>query len=91
MPTGKHHIELNKDGQTSVTYSKCQQNLLQADIYNKKSCLRTLQNEFNCLRNDLYFSLSCIDFAHISPIFGVAMILLSKLMIPFDRKSLISF
>ena len=43
----------DKDRQTSVTYSKCRQNLLQTDFYNKKSYLRTLQNEFNCLRNDL--------------------------------------
>ena len=60
----------NKDLQNSVTYIKCQQNLLQTEINNKKSRLRTLQNEFNRLmRNDLQFSLDCIDFSHISAIF----------------------
>ena len=59
----------NKDLQNSVTYVRCQQNLLQTEINNKKSRLRTLQNEFNCLHNDLQFSLNCIDFSHISAIF----------------------
>ena len=59
----------NKDLRNSVTYIKCQQNLLQTEINNKKSRLRTLQNEFNRLRHDLQFSLNCIDFAHISAIF----------------------
>ena len=58
----------NKDLRNSVTYIKCQQNLLQTEINNKKSRLRTLQNEFNRLHNDLQFSLDCIDFAHISAI-----------------------
>ena len=59
----------NKNLQNSVTYRKCQQNLLQTEINNKKSHLRTLQNEFNRLRSDLQFRLNCIDFAHISAIF----------------------
>ena len=59
----------SKDLQNSVTYRKCQLNLLQTEINNKKSRLRTLQNEFNRLRSDLQFSLNCIDFAHISAIF----------------------
>ena len=59
----------NKDLRNSVTYRKCQLNLLQTEINNKKSRLRTLQNEFNRLRSDLQFSLNCIDFAHISAIF----------------------
>ena len=59
----------NKDLRNSVTYTKCQQNLLQTEINNKKSRLRTLQNEFNRLCNDLQFTLTCIDFAHISTIF----------------------
>ena len=59
----------NKDLRNSVTYIKCQQNLLQTEINNKKSRLRTLQNEFNRLRNHLQFSLNCIDLAHISAIF----------------------
>ena len=59
----------NKDLRNSVTYIKCQQNLLQTEIKNKKSHQRTLQNEFNRLGNDLQFSLNCIDFAHISAIF----------------------
>ena len=59
----------NKNLQNSVTYKKCQQSLLQTDIHNKKSHLRTLQNEFNRLRNELQFQLNCIDFAHISAIF----------------------
>ena len=59
----------NKDLRNSVTYIKCQQNLLQTEINNKKSRFRTLHNEFNRLRNDLQFSLNCIDFAHHSLIF----------------------
>ena len=59
----------NKDLRNSVTYIKCQQNLLQTETNNKKSRLRTLQNEFSRLRNDLQFSLNCNDFAHISAIF----------------------
>ena len=59
----------NKNLQSSVTYRKCEQNLLQTEINNKKSHLRTLQNEFNRLRSDLQFRLNCIDFAHISAIF----------------------
>ena len=42
---------------------------MQTKINNKKSRLRTLKNEFNLSRNDLQFSLNCIDFAHISAIF----------------------
>ena len=42
---------------------------MQTEINNKKSHLRTLKNEFNHLRNDLQFSLSCIDLAHIFAIF----------------------
>ena len=34
----------NKDLRNSVTYIKCQQNLLQTEINNKTSRLRTLQN-----------------------------------------------
>ena len=59
----KFHLA-NKDLRNSITYIKCQQNLLQTEINNK----RTLQNEFNRLRNDLQFSLNCINFAHISAI-----------------------
>ena len=64
----KFHLA-KKDLRNYVTYIKCQQNLLQTEINNKKSRLRTLQNEFNRLRNDLQFSLNCIDLAHISAIF----------------------
>ena len=58
-----------KDLGNSVTYRKCQLNLLQTEINNKKSRLRTLQNEFNCLRSNLQFSLNCTYFPHISAIF----------------------
>ena len=43
--------------------------LLQTEIDNRKSHLRTLQNEFNRLCNKLQFKLNCIDFAHISVLF----------------------
>ena len=59
----------NKILQNSVTYKKCRRSLLQTEIDNKKSHFRTLQNEFNRLRNELHFELNCIDFAHISAIF----------------------
>ena len=57
-----------KDLRNFVAYIKCQQNLLQTEINNNKSRLKTFQKEFNCLCNDLQFSLNCIDFAHISAI-----------------------
>ena len=59
----------NKNLRNSVTYRKCQQSLLQTESDNKKSYLRTLQNEFNRLRIKLQFKLNCINFAHISAIF----------------------
>ena len=59
----------NKNLQNSVTYKKCQRTLLQTEIDNKKSHLRTLQNVFNRLRNELKFILNCIGFPHISVIF----------------------
>ena len=59
----------NKDLRNSVTYRKCQLNLLQTEINNNKSRLRTLQNEFNRLHSDLQFSLNCTYFADISAIF----------------------
>ena len=40
----------NKDLRNFVTYRKSQLNLLQTEINNKKSRLRTLQKEFNRLR-----------------------------------------
>ena len=55
-----------KNLQNFVISRKCEQSLLQREINNKKSHLRTLQNEFNCLRSDLQFRLNYIDFAHIS-------------------------
>ena len=64
----KFHLT-NKDPRNSVTYIKWQQNLLQTEINDEKSRLRTLQNEFNRLRNDLQFSLNCVDFGRISAIF----------------------
>ena len=42
---------VNKNLQHSITYKKCQRSLLQTEIENKISHLRTLQNEFNRLRN----------------------------------------
>ena len=42
---------------------------MQTEINNKKSRLRTFKNEFNHLRNDLEFSLSCIDLVHKFTIF----------------------
>ena len=59
----------NKDLRNSVSYIKCEQNILETEINNKKSRLRTLQNEFNRLRDDLQLSFNCIDFADISVIF----------------------
>ena len=41
----------NKNFQNSITYRKCQQNLLQTEINNKKSHLTVLQNEFSRLRS----------------------------------------
>ena len=70
----KFHLA-NKDLGNSITYRKYQQSLLHKDINNKKSHLRTLQNEFSYLLNDLQFTLDCIDFAHISEFFMVVMII----------------
>ena len=46
---------------------KTKQNVLICN--NKKSCLRNFHDECNRFRNDLQFSLNCIDFVHISAIF----------------------
>ena len=81
----------NKDLPNSVTHIKCQQNLLQAEINNKKSRHRTLQNEFNHLRNDLQFSLNCINFPHIAVIFLSSNDSLLKNQIKNKKKKLISF
>ena len=62
----KFHLA-NKDLRNSVTYIKCQHlfiSYLQTEINNKKPRLRTFQNEFNRLCNDLQFSFNCIDFTH---------------------------
>ena len=55
----------NKDLRNSVTYRKCQLNLLQTEINNKKSRLRTLQNEFNRLRSERLYRF-CSHFCHFS-------------------------
>ena len=55
IPNFLKFLVANKDLRNSITYIKCQQSLLQTEINNNKSCLRTLWNEFNCLRNDLQF------------------------------------
>ena len=55
----------NKNLQNSDTYGKCQQSVLQIEINDKKSHLKSLQNEFNRLRSDLQFRLNCIGFAHL--------------------------
>ena len=82
---------VNKDLQNFVIYIKSQQNLLQMDINNKNLCLRTLQNEFNPLRNDLQSSLNCTDFGHISAIFRSSNDKLLKLMIAYNRKKFNKF
>ena len=46
---------------------KCHHTHFQGTAF--RSHLRTLQNEFNRLRNELQFKLNCIDFAHIYSIF----------------------
>ena len=59
----------NKSLQNSDTSRKCQQSVFQTQGNNKKSHLRTLQNEFNRFRRYLQFRLNYIGFAHISAIF----------------------
>ena len=61
-----------KNLQNSDTYRKCQQSVLQTQWNNKKSHLRTLQNEFNRFRSYLLFRLNCTGFAHISAIFLIS-------------------
>ena len=55
----------NKNLRNSNNYRKCQQSVLQIEINNKKSHLKSLQNEFNRVGSDLQFRLSCIGFAHL--------------------------
>ena len=81
----------NKDLQNFVIYIKSQQNLLQMEINNKNLCLRTLQNEFNPLRNDLQSSFNCTDFAHISAILRSSNDKLLKLMIAYNSKKFNKF
>ena len=53
----------------SSTYRLCHLNLLSEKICQKKSTLRSLQEEFSSLKVSLQNELNLIDFAHVSTLF----------------------
>ena len=53
----------------SLTYRKCQLNLLQGEIRHKKSDIRVLKKTFNSSHSSLQNEISFIDFAHVSLLF----------------------
>ena len=60
---------VNSHHKYSSTTRVCQLNLLRKEIRQKKSTLRSLENEFSSLKVSLQNELSLIDFAHVSTIF----------------------
>ena len=55
----------NKNLKNSMTYRKCQRQLLKAEIDSKESRLKVLRNKFNHVKCELQIILNFFDFAHI--------------------------
>ena len=62
----------NKNLKNSVTYKKCQRQLLKAEIDSKESRLKVLRNKFNHVKCELQIILNFIDFAHICSLFLIS-------------------
>ena len=78
----------NKDIWNSRNYIKC---LLKKEINNTKRCVRTLLNEFSRLRNGLYLARTVLILPTFPQFLLVAIIVFCKLMVPSNKKKLISF
>ena len=62
----------NKNLKNSMTYRKCQRQLLKAEIDSKESRLKVLRNKFNHVKRELQIILNFIDFAHIYSLFLIS-------------------
>ena len=62
----------NKNLKNSMTYRKCQRQLLKAEIDSKESRLKVLRNNFNHVKCELQIILNFIDFAHICSLFLIS-------------------
>ena len=62
----------NKNLKNSMTYRKCQRQLLKAEIDSKESRLKVLRNKFNHVKCELQIILNFIDFAHICSLFFIS-------------------
>ena len=62
----------NKTLKDSLTYSRCQQLLLNEEIRCKKRRLRQLMFEYDRIKQELQYQLSPIDFMHVSSLFLVS-------------------
>ena len=67
----RFHIT-NKTLKDSLTYSRCQQLLLNEEIRCKKRRLRQLMFEYDRIKQELQYQLSPIDFMHVSSLFLVS-------------------
>ena len=62
----------NKNLKNSMTYRKCQRQLLKAEIDSKEFRLKVLRNKFNHVKCELQIILNFIDFAHICTLFLIS-------------------
>ena len=62
----------NKNPKNSMTYRKCQRQLLKAGIDSKESRLKVLRNNFNHVKCELQIILNFIDLAHICSLFLIS-------------------
>ena len=62
----------NKTLKDSLTYSRYQQLLLNGEIRCKKRRLRQLMFEYDCVKQEVQYQLSPIDFMHVSSLFLVS-------------------
>ena len=62
----------NKNLKNSMTYRKCQRQLLKAEIDSKESHLKVLRNKFNHVKRELQIILNFTDFPHICSLFLIS-------------------
>ena len=64
IPNFLQFYDINKTLKDSQTYSKCQQLLFNEEIRCKKRRLHRLMFEYDCIKQELQYQLSPIDFMH---------------------------
>ena len=69
VPTFVKFKTANRGLQTSVAYRQCQRKLLQQEIVNKRSYLKTVQRQFDNIGKQIRTTVSVLDFAHVSTLF----------------------